>query len=324
MSRTMNGPAAVAEFDELCQLYARHAPEVALGSADPADAMAVLGDAVRAHRVLAAQRAARESVIDIQDPTGGAVVVDLVSDESPMLVPSVLAAARRVGCQVRRVIHATVGVRRGDTGELVEVLPSTELAERPASRTLEAWLRLELDPLPAEDSDDLGIELRTVLDAVRDLAEDGGRIARTVAAVADDLAARPGGGSSEPERLLRWLADGRFVFLGYRRDGLAPTGAAASGLGVLRDRPPDRAAPEVGADPEPVVVTRADAPKPGAAPRPPLRRGHRRAPVRRVVHRRGAARTGPGHPGRRAPGRGPPSATRACRWSPTPASGCWR
>ena len=259
MSRTMNGPAAVAEFDELCQLYARHAPEVALGSADPADAMAVLGDAVRAHRVLAAQRAARESVIDIQDPTGGAVVVDLVSDESPMLVPSVLAAARRVGCQVRRVIHATVGVRRGDTGELVEVLPSTELAERPASRTLEAWLRLELDPLPAEDSDDLGIELRTVLDAVRDLAEDGGRIARTVAAVADDLAARPGGGSSEPERLLRWLADGRFVFLGYRRDGLAPTGAAASGLGVLRDRPPDRAAPEVGADPEPVVVTRADA-----------------------------------------------------------------
>ena len=281
MTRIVHGadlaadPAGVAQ---LCQLYARHAPEVALGSADPADAMAVLADVVRAHRRLASRRARRTAVLDIRDADpAGAAVVDVISEETPLLVPSVLAGVGRVGRRVRRVIHAMVVVRRTDGGELTQVLPELDPAARPPGALVEAWMRVELDPVAAEEGEDLGIELGGVLNAVRDVTEDGARIAQTVRTVADELSdelsdADPGAERQEAARLLRWLADGRFVFLGYRRHELVGADPStplspvpATGLGVLRrggphNGPHNGAAREVAADRPLAVVTRADAP----------------------------------------------------------------
>ncbi len=116
-------------------------------------------------------------------------------------------------------------------------------------------MRVELEPVPGEEGEDLGTELREVLAAVRDVAADEWRIADAVHAVAAQLA-----GSAVPERqeaaeLLGWLAAGRFTFLGYRR------GADADGLGTLRQPGLTNGhVPGPGADRPLVVVTRADAP----------------------------------------------------------------
>ena len=138
---------------------------------------------------------------------------------------SVLAGVGRVGRRIRRVVHAPVVLRRGSGGELAEVLPAVDSADRPSDALVEIWMRVELEPVPGEEGEDLGTELREVLAAVRDVAADEWRIADAVHAVAAQLA-----GSAVPERqeaaeLLGWLAAGRFTFLGYRR------GPDADGLG---------------------------------------------------------------------------------------------
>ena len=108
------------------------------------------------------------------------MLVDLISDELPMLVESVLAGVGRVGRRVRRVIHALLVVRREPGGELVDVLPAVAPAERPADALVEEWLRLELDPAAGEEAEDLATELCAVLEAVRAVAEDGAGLAAAV------------------------------------------------------------------------------------------------------------------------------------------------
>ncbi|HVH20937.1 MAG TPA: NAD-glutamate dehydrogenase domain-containing protein, partial [Pseudonocardia sp.] len=207
-------------------------------------------------------------MLEVTEPEDGrAVLVDLVSDELPMLVQSVLAGVGRVGRRVRRVIHALLVVRRGPDGELADVLPAVAPADRPTDALVEEWLRLELDPAPSEEGEDLAAELGAVLDAVRAVAEDGAGLAAAVRTVAGELAADGAPGSAaeraDAARLLRWLADGRFTFLGYRHVPDRPSGSEpAMGLGLLRTT----GAPTNGRDREPadirplVVVTRADAP----------------------------------------------------------------
>ena len=257
MSHTVEQTGTPApEFVELCRLYARHTPDVALGSEDPADARTALAGAARAHRRLAEQRRPPEAALDIRDPDNGhAVVLDLVCDETPLLVQSVLAGVGRVGRRIRRVIHAPVVVLRTGEGQLAAVLPAVAPVDRPPNAVVEVWMRLELEPVPGEEGEDLDTELQAVLAAVRDVAADERRITAAVLGVAAELA------GADPERqdaadLLAWLADGRFTFLGHRRY------SSGTGLGILRrdGGPADGLARGPGDDPPLVVLTRADAP----------------------------------------------------------------
>ncbi|GAA0920631.1 NAD-glutamate dehydrogenase [Pseudonocardia zijingensis] len=271
------------ESTGLCRLYAQHAPAVALGSDDPAEVTAALAAAARAHRRLASSREPGEPIVEIHGPAAnGTAFVDVISDDMPYLVPSVLAAVGRAGPRVRRVIHVLVVVRRTPGGELVEVLPTAAPEDREPGTVVEAWMRLDLDPLSTEENEDLGSELREVLRAVREVAEDRERIAATVRQVAaelseaPELSGRPGSPDDERTdvaRLLEWMGEGRFVFLGYRRHEVDRAAGPrrfravpGSGLGVLRrDDVPDGVPREPGGGGDggaqpPVVLTRADAP----------------------------------------------------------------
>ncbi|HEY1973303.1 MAG TPA: NAD-glutamate dehydrogenase [Pseudonocardia sp.] len=253
-----------------------------LGEHGPAEAEAALRRAAGEALTLAADRVPGGPLLQVREAAGErrGTVVEIVTDDMPYLVESVLAGVARVGGRVRQVIDPTVPVRRTVTGELTDVLIGPDAAR---ADLLECWIHLELDPFPADEADDLRDELRRVLTEVRDTVHDADRMIATALAVAGELATSAAEGTNtdlvESAELLRWLVDGHSVFLGYRRyrthraNGRSRVRAElASGLGVLRgdslrSRPPsDAPAPDTADAADPHGV-HPDPSQPGAEPR---------------------------------------------------------
>ncbi|MGQ0575637.1 MAG: NAD-glutamate dehydrogenase [Pseudonocardia sp.] len=267
---TETGPRTYdAELAALGELYARHAPD--LRRREP---VAVLLAAARSHRVLARRRAAGTPTVRVGAGSGSAgPIVEVVTDDMPFLVESVLGAVRRAGAEAARVVHPIVVVRRDAGGELTELLTTADPVQPPAGAIVESWLRVELASAVV-GPDELREALEEVLREVREVIADVEPMVSRARAVAADLVEDPGsvpaGGpqAAEIADLLRWLADGHLAFLGYRyyagddEEHLEPDG---EGLGVLRrDTRASRAfaprADTTGAHRlrhEPLVITRA-------------------------------------------------------------------
>jgi glutamate dehydrogenase len=256
---------------DLGALYARHAPDLQRG-----DHLPLLLGAARGHLQLARVRAAGEPLIRVRDPQDGAdagSVVEIVTDDMPFLVESLLAAVARAGGEAHRVIHPIVVVRRGSTGELTEVLTEADPAAPPADALVESWIHLDLVPGDV-DRAELEQALARALRDVREVVEDADPMVQRALQVADELPRR----SAVPDdtdpaavaKLLRWLADGHFTFLGYQHFRVGDDELRVepeSGLGVLRKGSTiaGKFAPKVekaeGQD-ELLVMTRASAPSP--------------------------------------------------------------
>jgi glutamate dehydrogenase len=171
----------------------------------------------------------------------------------PYLVDSVIAELARLTISVRRLVHPIVLVRRDLTGNLVEVLTGANPQDAPTEALVESWMYVNVDRITDPDRlRQVERRLLTVLTDVREVVEDTQRMTRVACALADELDTAPPPLPAEEladgAALLRWLADGHFTFLGYRRYQLVwqsaagPAGATlpalravlASGLGVLR------------------------------------------------------------------------------------------
>ncbi|WP_374727404.1 NAD-glutamate dehydrogenase [Haloactinomyces albus] len=242
----------VPELADLLHKYYRHVPAEELAHDEPGD----LVGALRSHYDLAANRIAGRPVVTIFNPSraehgwhSAATVVHLVTDDMPYLVDSVIAELTRDGAQVRRIVHPIVVVRRGLTGELLEVLPEADPSDPGAGAIAESWMYVELDRVAdPERARALEQSLLKVLNDVREVVEDTERMITTARGLADALESAPpplpGNQAADGARLLRWLADGHFTFLGYRHSELVRNSDAgdqpalravlASGLGVLR------------------------------------------------------------------------------------------
>ena len=282
--------AGATGFDGLDALYVRHTPELDRG----AQRRALLAVA-RSHSRFARQRATEQELVRVRAAQDGqaddgqgpaepgpdlapdSAVVEIVTDDMPFLVESVLAAVRRAGSEVRRVIHPIVVVRRTADGELRDVLAAADPADPPPGTIAESWIHLDLvGSAPAG----LEADLATVLRDVREVVHDGPAMAGQAREVADRLLADELPGASpdtgdatsahDVANLLRWLADGHFTFLGHRYltrtgDGFIPEDR---GSGVLRadGRAADDLTPERPADLDEsapwdlLVITRASTP----------------------------------------------------------------
>ncbi|WP_433294012.1 NAD-glutamate dehydrogenase [Pseudonocardia sp. CA-142604] len=237
-------PAPDPELTDLGALYARHAPDLERG-----DHLPLLRAAARGHLELARLRARGEPLIRVRAPepapdSSGQVglVVEIVTDDMPFLVESLLAGVGRVGGDVQRLIHPIVVVRRTDEGALTEVLTEADPAAPPPGALVESWIHLDLTPAQI-DSAELERELGRVLRDVREVVDDVEPMAAKAREVADALPAQPAvpGGTDPADvaELLRWLADDHFTFLGYRcytvpDDSAELRAVPESGLGVLR------------------------------------------------------------------------------------------
>jgi glutamate dehydrogenase len=162
---------------------------------------------------------------------GPLAVLEIVNDDMPFLVDSVLAALSRTGRVVREFLHPVLRVQRGAGGSFLG------FGEGPR----ESWMRVSIAAaaqhmLPGmEPADWPGVEaavrraLADVQAAVHDFP--------AMIALLDGAAAETDGGEEAAE-FLRWLRDENFVLLGHRRLVLEGEGARiepSENLGLLRD-----------------------------------------------------------------------------------------
>ena len=249
-ARSGGGPALRA----LLEHYYRHVAEEDLRERDPAD----LAGACLSHHDLAEHRAPGTARVRAWTPTAavdgwsaGRGVVEVVTDDMPFLVDSVTAALAQLGRTVHVVVHPTLLVRRDAGGRLLQVLDGAAPgAPRPADALVESWMHVEVehDDHDGEegDAERVGARVLAVLADVRAAVEDWAPMRAAALAVAAELASRPPQGlgeeAREGERLLRWLADGGFTFLGSREYALEEVDGEdvlrvvpGTGLGILRE-----------------------------------------------------------------------------------------
>ncbi len=286
------GSVLRCDLAELIARYYRLVPAEELSTAGTAE----LAAAVRSHLALAADRVPGRALVRLLNPTFAEngwnsrdTVVQIVTDDMPYLVDSVVAELARIDVSVRRLVHPIVVVRRDLTGTLREVLAGSDPAERPTGALAESWMYVNIDRITdPERVRQVQQRLLAVLTDVREVVEDTQRMISTAYALADGLDAAapstlPAEEVADGAALLRWLADGHFTFLGYRRyelvwestngptegpvNGTAPALRAvlASGLGVLRKDSVAARGISTGPDVDPLgrdllVLTQASAP----------------------------------------------------------------
>ncbi|MEF9997259.1 MAG: NAD-glutamate dehydrogenase, partial [Burkholderiaceae bacterium] len=199
-------------------------------------------------------------------------VIEIVNDDMPFLVDSVIMEINRQGLALHGIWHPLFDVERDRSGRLTALSQHGQ-----AERRRESVMVIEVDRISdPEARERLLAGLTRVLADVRAVVEDWSAMRSQLAAAIDELAASPS--RLPPDQLdeyrafLDWLADNHLVLLGYRRHDLIEVGTelrlrlvAGSGLGTLRETaatlsvtnlPPQ--AHVTARSPEPVIVTKAN------------------------------------------------------------------
>ncbi len=175
-------------------------------------------------------------------------VVEIVNDDMPFLVDSVSAEITRVGRKIHLLLHPVFRSVRDAKGRRLEI---TDTLVAPPNAVVESYMHIEIDQEsePAELASmraDLERVLREVRRAVEDFRAIRAKLETEATVLESAKLPMPPEEVSEAREFLRWLDDGNFVFLGYRKylfsshdggDYLAP--ADEPGLGILRDVRPE-------------------------------------------------------------------------------------
>jgi len=206
--------------------------------------------AAMSHLTLAQDRAPGEPLVRVYSPDfeehgfgSPHTVVDIVSDDMPFIVDSIVPEVIRHGLGLHLTVRPVIPVRR-QAGRLVDILDRHD----PTSGTAEeSFLHLEVDrQTRATVLDDLGRDLRRIIGDVEAAVEDWSAMREQALAVAatveSDASTFDPEDRNEAAALLRWLADDHFTFLGYRQYELGSDDSGdtlcavpGTGLGLLRD-----------------------------------------------------------------------------------------
>ena len=244
------------------------ADEAVTGPVDRTAAGQVMSPAlVAAHYRLGQRRPVGETRVAVyaDDAAGFGPALQIVTDSASMLMDSVTVLLHRLGVAYNSIMNPVFRVRRGPTGELLEIEPASDAASGDGMD--ETWIHVQLarsvDRKSLAEAERL---LPNVLADARQVALDSGAMAATLRGLAGDLDTDPEGRFPGPDRkdvaaLLRWLADGHFVLLGYQvcpvRGGKSSIDPS-SRLGVLRLR--QDVLPELTASDDLLVLAQATIP----------------------------------------------------------------
>ncbi|MGA7488616.1 MAG: NAD-glutamate dehydrogenase, partial [Xanthobacteraceae bacterium] len=169
-------------------------------------------------------------------------VLEIVNDDMPFLVDSVLAELAELGVDVRFVVHPVFGVERDEAGRLVAFKGA-----KPASGALrESVIYIHVEPIEEEARRAEIVEaIERVLAEVRLCVADWramiARVKETIAELKANPPPLPAAEIDEAIAFLQWLVDNNFTFLGIRNynftageEKLEPV--FETGLGILRSR----------------------------------------------------------------------------------------
>jgi glutamate dehydrogenase len=185
----------------------------------------------------------RVAIYADDDPAGFGPALQIVTDNASMLMDSVTVLLHRLGVAYTAIMNPVFRARRGPSGDLLAVEPASDA---PFGDGIdEAWIHVQL----AESVDPKAVEeVKRLLPSVLADARQVGLDSTSMAAMLRSLAAEldfdqegrfPGSDRKDVAALLRWLADGHFVLLGYQRcqvRGGHSSVDPSSRLGVLRLR----------------------------------------------------------------------------------------
>jgi glutamate dehydrogenase len=171
-------------------------------------------------------------------------VLEIVNDDMPFLVDSVMGEIQARGLAVQLVLHPIMKVCRTASGTLDGILGPGDRNWGDGDQ--ESFIAILLDPLSDSVARELAETLSALLDEVRIAVTDWRTMLARLDRAIQTLESTPPpigpGLLSESLSFCRWLRDGQFTFLGlreYRLEGDAETGVLTSvegsGLGVLRD-----------------------------------------------------------------------------------------
>lgn len=144
-------------------------------------------------------------------------VVEVLHDDLPFLVDSVRTELNRRGYSIHTLQTTVLSVRRGASGELLELLPKATQGEDVGHESL---MYLEIDRCAnAADLSVLAREIEKVLAEVRIVVEDfepmKAKIRDLQALVEQSAFAPAEAEKTDVQGFLSWLLDNHFTFLGY-------------------------------------------------------------------------------------------------------------
>ncbi|ULE31847.1 NAD-glutamate dehydrogenase [Mycobacterium sp. IDR2000157661] len=229
----------------------------------------VTAELVAAHRRLGHLRAVGETRVAVypaDDPAGFGPALQIVTDYTAMMMDSVTVLLHRFGVAYTAVMNPVFRVHRGAADELLDIVPVAEAGDAAGAPT-ESWVHVQLAatvdsaaiahvaqmlPRVLADARQVSLDAKALWSTLRGLAED----------VDTDAGGRfPGRDRNDVAALLRWLADGHFVLLGYQRcpvrDGRSSVDPASK-LGVLRLR--DDVLPQLTGNSELLTLAQATLP----------------------------------------------------------------
>ncbi len=242
-SKRVAGAAGAACADFLRAYYA-NVPPADIESVDAETLFAV----ANSHFRFAQKRLSKDPLIRVFNPrqadhgwNGNHTVIEIVTEDTPFLVDSIMAELIYQGLTVHMVIHPIFEVTRTAAGKMKTCEPRTADGTG-AESFMHFQVNEQTDPKTlAHLTSRLGQVLQDVGASVEDWQPMRGR----VAAILDDLEKSPPKmAKAEVEEtcaFIEWMLDDHFTFLGYREYDHVGTGAKQKlkaqpgGLGLLRD-----------------------------------------------------------------------------------------
>jgi glutamate dehydrogenase len=207
---------------------------------EPPEALAAAAASLFAFAADRPPGTAKVRVLPAGPGTGPRAVAEIVTDDMPFLVDSVLAALALHGRAVASLLHPILRVRRDAAGRL--------LALDDASPSRESMMRVTLGaagpvlsgtPRLAEGLDALEAALVRAMADVRAATTGFPAMLALLRGAEAEVTAPGGPDADEAAAFLRWLVEENFVLLGHRRFALAADGticvATGEDLGLLAD-----------------------------------------------------------------------------------------
>ncbi len=235
-SLTPSGPGAPSIDPEQLRLFAER-----LFAREPHERVERIPEERRAELVSSAFEffSVRREPIAVRVGAGlaeGITVVDTLMPDCPFIIDSLLEHFRHLGARVVMMLHPVYRVARGADGEIVS------FERKSASEHNESFVHAEIELASTEESRErIGSDIRRILEDVRAATGDFDEMTARALRICEETASQRE--LVEVRDFLRWMVQGGFVFLGYRRYNASGSDGAGdlavefgSELGIFRER----------------------------------------------------------------------------------------